>query len=79
MAARHVVKAGRMVRQAGTWSRNRHGSKPGGLNKGEFKKQENGKIAGCLGNIQAELAQRDRKHREKYTGKTSDTWKGWRQ
>ena len=30
-----VVKAGRMVRQAGTESRNRQGSKPGGLEKGE--------------------------------------------
>ena len=33
-----VVKAGRMVRQAGTESRNRQGSKPGGLEKGEREK-----------------------------------------
>ena len=46
MADRLVVKAGRMVRQAGTKSRNRQGSKPGGLEKGECKKQENGKNAG---------------------------------
>jgi hypothetical protein len=34
-ADRLVVKAGRMVRQAGTESRNKRGSKPGGLEKGE--------------------------------------------
>jgi hypothetical protein len=43
VADRHVVKAGRLVRQAGTKSRNRQGSKPGGLEKGECKKQEMGK------------------------------------
>ena len=31
VADRLVVKAGRIVRQAGTESRNRQGSKPGGL------------------------------------------------
>jgi hypothetical protein len=46
VAERLVVKAGRMVRQAGTESRNRQGSKPGGLEKGESKKQENRKTAG---------------------------------
>ena len=46
VADRLVVKAGRMVRQAGTKSRNRQGSKPGGLEKGECKKQENGRNAG---------------------------------
>jgi hypothetical protein len=46
VADRLVVKAGRMVRQAGTKSRNRQGSKPGGLEKGECKKQENGKTSG---------------------------------
>ena len=38
MADRHVVKAGRIVRQAGTKFRNRQGSKPGGLEKEECKK-----------------------------------------
>jgi hypothetical protein len=38
MADRLVVKAGRMVRQAGTKFRNRQGSKPGGLEKEECKK-----------------------------------------
>ena len=42
-ADRLVVKAGRMVRQAGAKSGNRQGSKPGGLEKGGCKKQENGK------------------------------------
>jgi hypothetical protein len=35
VADRLVVKAGRVVRQAGTESRNRQGSKPGGLEKEE--------------------------------------------
>ena len=35
VADRLEVKAGRMVRQAGTESRNRQGSKPVGLEKGE--------------------------------------------
>ena len=39
VADRLVVKAGRMVRQVGTKSRNRR------LEKGECKKQENGKNA----------------------------------
>ena len=34
---------------------------------------------GSKPNIQDELAQRDRKHRDKYTGETSATWRGWRQ
>ena len=46
VAHRFVVKAGRIVRKAGTKSRNRQGSKPGGLEKGELKKQENRKNAG---------------------------------
>ena len=46
VADRLVVRAGRIVRQAGTKSRNRQGSKPGGLEKGECKKQENGKNTG---------------------------------
>jgi hypothetical protein len=59
-----------MVRQAGTESRNRQRSKPGGQEKGECKKQKNGKNTGWkLGNIQDELAQRDRKRRDKYTGR----------
>ena len=37
VAYRLVVKAGRMVRQAGTKSRNRQGSKPGRLEKEECK------------------------------------------
>ena len=40
------VKAVRLVRQVGRKSRNRQGSKPVGLEKGECKKQENGKTAG---------------------------------
>jgi hypothetical protein len=56
-----------MVRQPGTKSRNRQGSKPGRLEKGECKKQDNGKTAGSLENKHNELAQRDRKHRDKYT------------
>ena len=68
MADRLVVKAGRMVRQAGTKSRNRQGSKPGGLEKGECKTEmANGKNADSLGNIQDNLTQKDRKHRDKYT------------
>ena len=59
VADRLVVKAGKMVRQAGTNSRNRQGSKTVGLEKGECKKQENRK--------KDKLAQRDRKHRDKYT------------
>jgi hypothetical protein len=43
---RLVVKAGSMVRQADKKSRNRPGSKPGGLENGQCKKQENGKNAG---------------------------------
>jgi hypothetical protein len=35
VADRLMVKAGRMVRQTGTESRNRQGSKPGGLEKGK--------------------------------------------
>ena len=46
MADKLVVKAGTKVRQVGTKSRNRQGSKPRGLEKGECKKQENGKTAG---------------------------------
>ena len=46
VADRLLVKAGRMVRQAGTKSRNGQGSKLGGLEKGQCKKQENGKNAG---------------------------------
>ena len=46
MADRLMVTAGRMVRQAGTKSRNRQVSKPGGLEKGECKKQENGENDG---------------------------------
>ena len=38
VADRLVVKAGRMVRQAGTEFRNKHGSKPGGLKKGVREK-----------------------------------------
>ena len=45
VAGRLEVKAGRMVRQAGTESRNRQRSKLGGLEKGEMQKQENGKTA----------------------------------
>jgi hypothetical protein len=46
VADRLVVKAGRMVRQAGTESRNSQGSKPGGLEKRQSKNQVNGKNAG---------------------------------
>ena len=61
-----------MVKQAGTKSRNRQGSKPGGLEKGECKKQENGNTLDDLEphkkKWNTQLAQRDRKHRDKYTG-----------
>jgi hypothetical protein len=43
VADRLMVNAGRMVRKVGKKSRNRQGSKPGGLEKGECKKQKNGK------------------------------------
>jgi hypothetical protein len=46
VADRLVVKAGRMVRHAGTKSRNRQESKAGGLKKGDCKKQEKRKNAG---------------------------------
>jgi hypothetical protein len=46
-AGRFEVKAGRMVRQTGTESRNRQGTKPGGLEEGERAKAgERGKNAG---------------------------------
>ena len=40
MADRLVVKAGRMVRQVGTKSRKRQGSKPGGLEKEHAKNRK---------------------------------------
>ena len=49
MAGGLKVRAGRMVRLAGTESRTRQGSKPGGLEKGEKAKQESGKTAGRFG------------------------------
>ena len=46
VADRLKVKAGRMVRQAGTKSRNIQGSKPGGLEKENSKGSSTGKTAG---------------------------------
>ena len=81
VAARFVVKAGRLVRQAGAKSRNRQGSKPGGLEKDECKKKtrRTGKPLVDLETYKTNW------HRE--TGNTgintlrkiSNTWRGWRQ
>jgi hypothetical protein len=74
VANRLEVKAGRMVRQAGTESRDRQVSKPGGLEKGEYQRQATKSIYKTnwprdTGNTGINtLAQRDMKHRDKYTG-----------
>ena len=79
MADRLVVKAGRMVRQAGTKSRNRQGSKPGGLEKGECKKQENGKPMVDLETYKTNWHRETGNTGINTLGKISDTWRGWRQ
>jgi uncharacterized short protein YbdD (DUF466 family) len=68
-AGRFEVRAGRMVRQAGTESRPRKGQNwKRKLEKGEKAKQENGKKTLVGLDMQDKLVQRNRKHRDKYTG-----------
>ena len=67
LAGRLDVRAGRMVRQVGMESRNRQGSKLGRLVK-RVEQQAHGRKTLVDLNIQDELTQRDRKHRDKYTG-----------
>ena len=68
-----------IVRQAGTKSRNRQGSKPGGLEKGKCKKQEKGKTLVDLETYKTNW-HRDTGNKGINTlAKTSDTWRGWRQ
>ena len=76
MADRLVVKAGRIVRQAGTKSRKRQGSKPGGLEKGECEKQENGKTLVDLETYKTKWHRETGNTGINTLGKISDTWRG---
>ena len=77
VAERLVVEAGRKVRQVGTKSRNRQRSKPGGLEKGECKKQEKGeKTLVDLETYKTNWQRETRNTGINTLGKISDTWSG---
>jgi hypothetical protein len=80
VADRLVVKAGRKVRQAGTETRNRQGSKPGGLEKGELHKTgEREKCWLTWKTYRMNWYRETGNTRINTLGGKRDTWRGWRQ